>query len=206
MRIREDMVKANRLKGENIYLKPLDYQDALKIRQWGSHENKLFIDYNLSDLTETQIHFWYSTKKKNFRKSYFAIYNNEDRMIGYMGVKDINLFKKESFLGIVLDPNFLEMGYGTESIRVFLRYYFYEMKMKKILLDVNAFNTRAIRAYEKLGFLYITEYLGEFENQEIDFKDPYYEPYEKYFTYHRGVLLSQIHIMEMDLRRFEMRL
>lgn len=193
------------LKGERVALKPLEYEDALEIRKWGIHENKLFIDYNLAELSATELHYWYIIKKKSLRKAYYAIYDEEDRMIGYLGIKDINLFKKESYLGIVLDPNFMDRGYGTESIQVLLKYYFYEMKMKKICLEVNEFNSRAIHAYEKMGFLYITEYLGEFENQKIDFIDPYYEPYQRYFKVHNGVLLTRIYLMEMDLRRFEMR-
>lgn len=193
------------MRGGRVLLKPLEYEDALKIRFWGIHENKLFEDYNLGDLSKNELQYWYNVKKKNFRRAYYAIYNEEKKMIGYLGIKDINLFKKESYLGIVLDPNYTDRGYGTESIKLLLNYYFYKMKMKKILLEVNEFNARAIHAYENIGFLYICEYLGEFENQEIDFKDPYYEPFFKHFKYHKGKLLTRIYLMEMDARRFEMR-
>ncbi len=199
------MANNQTIQGERIFLKPLEYKDALKIRDWGVHENKLFKDYNLADLSKNEIHYWYSIKKKNFRRSYYAIYNEENRMIGYLGFKDINFFKKESYLGIVLDPNFTDKGYGTESLKLLLNHYFYKLHMKKILLEVNEFNERAIHAYENIGFLYTCEYLGEFENQDIDFKDPYYEPYFKHFKYYNGVLLSRIYLMQLDLRRFEMR-
>ena len=56
------------LKGERVALKPLEYEDALEIRKWGIHENKLFIDYNLAELSATELHYWYIIKKKSLRK------------------------------------------------------------------------------------------------------------------------------------------
>jgi RimJ/RimL family protein N-acetyltransferase len=43
-------------------------------------------------------------------------------------------------------------GYASEAIRLLLRFAFRELDYQKINLDVYAFNERAIRLYEHLGF------------------------------------------------------
>lgn len=44
-------------------------------------------------------------------------------------------------------------GYGTRAIGLMLKYGFAEMGLNRIGLKVAAFNTRAVRTYEKAGFI-----------------------------------------------------
>ncbi len=50
------------------------------------------------------------------------------------------------------EPSFWSHGYGTEAMRVVLRYGFDVLGLNKISLDVLEYNTRALRTYERLGF------------------------------------------------------
>ena len=43
-------------------------------------------------------------------------------------------------------------GYGTEAMRMILRYGFETLNLHRIALEVYAFNPRAIHVYEKVGF------------------------------------------------------
>jgi RimJ/RimL family protein N-acetyltransferase len=43
-------------------------------------------------------------------------------------------------------------GYGSEAMRLMVNYGFKELNLHRIELDVFAFNTRAIRVYEHIGF------------------------------------------------------
>lgn len=54
---------------------------------------------------------------------------------------------------IAIGPQSVGQGYGLDATRVLLRYGFDELGLHKIELQVWAFNTRAIRAYEKAGFV-----------------------------------------------------
>ena len=74
--------------------------------------------------------------------------------------------------------------------------------MKKMNLDVNEFNTRAINLYKKIGFKKKVEYLGLFENQDIDFNDKEYENYKDYFVINRGVIYSRIYTMSLESSRY----
>jgi len=44
-------------------------------------------------------------------------------------------------------------GHGTDAVRLLLRYGFNELNLNRICLHVYSFNTRAIRCYEKAGFV-----------------------------------------------------
>lgn len=53
----------------------------------------------------------------------------------------------------IFDRRFWSHGYGTEAIRLLLAYAFSTMGLHRVDLRVLAYNTRAIRAYEKCGFI-----------------------------------------------------
>jgi RimJ/RimL family protein N-acetyltransferase len=51
------------------------------------------------------------------------------------------------------DTNFLGKGYGSEAIRLILRYAFTDLNLHRVSVRVLAYNQRALRAYEKCGFI-----------------------------------------------------
>lgn len=55
------------------------------------------------------------------------------------------------FIGIGSD-NYRGKGYGTDAMRLVLRYFFRDMAVRKVQLSVYDFNTRALASYRKCGF------------------------------------------------------
>jgi len=53
----------------------------------------------------------------------------------------------------IFDRRFWSLGYGSEAIRLLLGYAFGTLSLHRVDLRVLAYNTRAIRAYEKCGFV-----------------------------------------------------
>lgn len=53
----------------------------------------------------------------------------------------------------ILDPEALGKGLGTEAIRAIAEFAFDKLGLHKLSMRVLAFNTRAIRAYERVGFI-----------------------------------------------------
>jgi RimJ/RimL family protein N-acetyltransferase len=53
----------------------------------------------------------------------------------------------------ILDKSALGKGLGTEAIRAIAEFSFDTLKLHKLSMRVLAFNTRAIRAYERVGFV-----------------------------------------------------
>jgi RimJ/RimL family protein N-acetyltransferase len=74
----------------------------------------------------------------------------------YLGELVLNELDEENAsmnFRIALLPGFPGSGYGTEATTVMLDYAFTELGLHRISLDVYSFNPRALRSYEKAGFV-----------------------------------------------------
>ncbi len=77
------------------------------------------------------------------------------QMIGNSGFFSIDWRNRNAELGIFIgDKNYWDQGYGTEGVRLLLRHGFSTLNLHRIFLRVFEDNPRAIRAYEKAGFIH----------------------------------------------------
>jgi len=133
----------------------------------------------------------YTEKIKGNGCDYPFIIYIDDKPIGYIQTSDLyayrTLCKNPKGLFINEEPgtfcldlfigeeNYLNKGYGTEIVKAFVNKLLTEFKAKKIVLDPACSNKRAIRCYEKAGFVVtkrehdgVNECLGmEFMNNSI---------------------------------------
>jgi RimJ/RimL family protein N-acetyltransferase len=78
----------------------------------------------------------------------------DDKFIGFVAFDGINWQHGDTFIGIGIgDPAYRGNGYGTDALRVMLRYGFSELNLQRIQLNVFSYNERAIRSYLKTGFV-----------------------------------------------------
>ncbi|HXQ36514.1 MAG TPA: GNAT family protein, partial [Anaerolineales bacterium] len=52
------------------------------------------------------------------------------------------------------ERDFWGRGYGTDVMKVILRYAFMEINLRRVTLSVFEYNPRAVRSYEKAGFVH----------------------------------------------------
>ena len=85
----------------------------------------------------------------------FAIETLEKRQfIGKCGFVKINWKNRVGELAILIGEKQLHgRGYGADAIRTLCRFGFEEMNLHKIKATVFAFNEKALRCYEKCGFI-----------------------------------------------------
>lgn len=77
------------------------------------------------------------------------------QLIGNSGFFSIDWRNRNAELGIFIgDKNYWDQGYGTEGVRLLLRHGFSTLNLHRIFLRVFEDNPRAIRAYEKAGFIH----------------------------------------------------
>lgn len=190
------------IKGKRILIKKLEVEDVFQMRDWGFHKNPLLSDYNFPQMSNREIESWHKIKTKSFRDKYYGIKDRQGRLIGYMGIKNIRIIKRESTLGIVFDPNKMDQGYGTETLSVFLNYYFTQMNMKRMYLEVAEFNTRAKRLYEKIGFREDGYYLDLFFNKDLDLSNPYYLDKKSSFVIDGKKIYNYIYKMKLEKEVF----
>lgn len=191
-----------KIRGLRIDIDSLKLDDVFEMRKWGIHENPLLEDYNFPVMNDSEIRTWYRMKTNSPYNKYFSIKDKNGSLIGYMGMKNIKILRRSSTLGLVLDPDKVEQGYGTEILETFLYHYFTKMRMRKMILEVSAFNKRAYRLYEKIGFIKYKEYIEEFFNQYLDLNDSYYLEEKSSFEIVSENIYNYIYKMSLTRKRF----
>jgi RimJ/RimL family protein N-acetyltransferase len=95
-------------------------------------------------------------EKENPDEFFFSIHAIDDnRLIGDIGLDGVLWNHGDAFVGIGIgEREFWGKGYGTEAMRLILRYAFSELNLWRVSLDVFEYNPRAIRSYEKVGFIH----------------------------------------------------
>ena len=78
----------------------------------------------------------------------------DDRVIGYIGLA-MRWANQDAWVFIGLGERaYWGKGYGTDAMRVLLRYAFHELNLQRVTLGVFDDNQRARRSYEKAGFVF----------------------------------------------------
>jgi RimJ/RimL family protein N-acetyltransferase len=132
--------------------------DAVDLLRWGKHEDVLLDSYNLGLRTVEDTRRWLDSRMSYCDAQLYSVRSTaEDRVVGYISIREIDLANRSSVLGISFDPGVMGRGYGTDALNAFLRCYFETWNYKSMRLDVAAPNLRARRCYEKCGFRYVGE-------------------------------------------------
>lgn len=151
------MKNFKKLVGKRIYLSPKgsSEEEIEKFTEWMN-------DFQVTDYTgRTSQIMTYAMEKdylenseKNTEKRTFNIINLEDdKLIGVLGLENINWVARNAVLGIFIgDKDFRSNGYGTEAIQLILEYGFKYLNLHNIRLDLLAINERAHKCYLKCGF------------------------------------------------------
>jgi RimJ/RimL family protein N-acetyltransferase len=79
---------------------------------------------------------------------------DDDRLLGDIGLEVINDWgSRDSFVGLgICNREDWGKGYGTDAMKIMLRFAFTELNLRRVTLTVFEYNPRAIRSYEKAGF------------------------------------------------------
>ena len=95
-------------------------------------------------------------EKRTLDEMFFAIRSlEEDALIGFIGLFDFFHQHGDTLVAIALgERKYWGKGYGTDAMRVMLRYAFNELNLRRVGLIVFDYNPRAMRSYEKAGFIH----------------------------------------------------
>lgn len=98
---------------------------------------------------------WYARdSKRNEKRIVYLIYElSTMRPIGCTDLRDVNYRDQTAWFDVFIgEKDSWGKGYATETTRLMLEYGFEALGLHAILLQVNADNERAIRAYTRAGF------------------------------------------------------
>lgn len=156
------------IKGERIYIESLQLSDVYQMMNWKKAEDILSREYHFLTTKDGNVKEWYEARVARKNMKSYSVKTYSGKVIGFISIRDINRFFKTAVLGITFDMNYVNCGYGTESLRIFLDYYFNELKMRTLFLDVARHNKRAVKCYENLGFEHVRQYYARLEDEYYD--------------------------------------
>jgi len=79
----------------------------------------------------------------------------DDLIIGFISLGGFNWQARSAWVGIGIgEPDYRGKGYGSDAMNVMARYAFCYLNLNRINLNVFEFNPRAVRSYEKCGFVH----------------------------------------------------
>lgn len=142
-----------KLVGDRIYLSPRNPEDYEKFVEWLN-------DFETTDYTGRSGQLMsipgekeYLNNDNNPEAIFSIVTLDGDKMIGSVGLEQINNIDRSATLGIFIgDKEYRGQGYGTEAIRLILEYGFKYRNLHNINLDLMSFNERAYKCYLKCGF------------------------------------------------------
>ncbi|AZR73371.1 hypothetical protein BBF96_08235 [Anoxybacter fermentans] len=73
--------------------------------------------------------------------------------MGHIGFNEVSWKDRKATVGLFLGKEYWGKGYGTDALMSMCHYGFTQLNFQRIQLQVFAFNRRAIRCYEKCGFI-----------------------------------------------------
>ena len=146
-----------KLIGKKCYLSPIDVNDAPIYTAW---LNDSEVNANLT-LASSVISL---EAEKEFLQKIAAEHNyaivdiGTDSLIGNAGLHSVNYLHRNAEIGIFIgDKSCWGKGFGTEALSLLIDYAYKVLNLHNIFLKTYAFNKRAIRCYEKIGFKKIGE-------------------------------------------------
>jgi RimJ/RimL family protein N-acetyltransferase len=140
--------------GQRIYFRPLEPADELLLRRFINDPHNWQGLHTRGPINECREREWIDQQGKSTTDFVWGIVvRDDDRLIGTTGLHQIDPIARKAEFGInVGDRAFQSKGYGTEAVRLALRYGFEELNLNRLALSVFANNPRAISCYQKVGF------------------------------------------------------
>jgi RimJ/RimL family protein N-acetyltransferase len=152
------------LTSENVVLRPFDLShDICAIRQMLQDPEVLKLTGSIHDpghgpewdeSAEARCRDWYGSRKDQLDRLDLAVVDKATgRCVGEVVFNEWSEAGNSCNFRTLIGPRGRDRGLGTEAIRMFIGYGFERLGLRRISLDVLAFNPRAKRVYEKIGFV-----------------------------------------------------
>lgn len=140
--------------GKSVLIRPVEREDLESIFNWSG-------DFEINETSSFSIDFPGKDEiaerlEKNIAGQVtveFAIVEKESKkIIGECIIADLDYTNKKCLCSIYIgDAENRDKGYGTESLKLIMRFVFYDLGLNRMGLWVFDFNKRAMRCFKKCG-------------------------------------------------------
>lgn len=154
------LTKVDAIPTSDVVLRELTRADVDEMAKWPRFSEPQLAWANLDLHTARERDAYYELGRSNATRKRFVALSRRGKVLGTLGLRNIDHFAGEGTLGIIIRADEVGRGYGTDAIRNILFYAFDTLGLRRVLLDVAETNLRARRCYEKIGFSDWGRHLG----------------------------------------------
>ncbi|MFA4941224.1 MAG: GNAT family protein [Patescibacteria group bacterium] len=143
------------LKGEKVILKPIKVSEAENFLRWFKDLTVTqYINNDGKNLNLRKEKIKIKDIRKNKNQIVWSIYTKNGTHIGSTGLHNIDLKRnKKAIWGIVIgDKSYWGQGYGTDVLKIILKFSFGRLKLNRVELSVFPPNIAGFKCYTKCGF------------------------------------------------------
>lgn len=144
------------LRGDVVRLRSLSEKDLPKLVSWWNDPAwKVYQSGVVAPSSDTSVAEQFRSWSKNNSSGGFGFSIEEiktGQLLGHVTLWGIDPVVRIGNIGIIIGGEHVDQGFGTDAIRVLLRFAFEELCVNKVELCVWEFNLRAAHVYKRLGF------------------------------------------------------
>jgi RimJ/RimL family protein N-acetyltransferase len=139
--------------GKKIRLRAIERSDIPAFVRWFNDPEVIQYTATYMPMSQAQEERWFEAQLEERDRFIFGIETLDGRLIGNLGLINIDWKNSHALLGIVIgEKEYWGHGYGTDAIMALLGFTFKQMNLHRVHLTTYEYNKRAIRCYEKCGF------------------------------------------------------
>jgi RimJ/RimL family protein N-acetyltransferase len=143
------------LVGKRLKIRLFHPEDEEKRQAWAKFVDPYQTKYNFPPRNPGANLAVYHRLRDRIR---LAVVDELNDLAGYISLKAVLGDPNAAELGICFAADRVGKGYGEEAMRLVLEWAEHSVGLNKVLLEVDQVNLRAIRLYQRLGFVKLTEF------------------------------------------------
>ena len=148
------MISESILEGEKVRLRPMEEDDLPSFVQWlADKEVTRWLAEMSFAPTLDQEREWFEGRRGDPDSLMWAIETADGDLVGSTELRLAPVRKKAEFGIVIGEKSKWDSGLGTEALRLILGYAFGELELNRVELTTAEDNARALRVYERLGFV-----------------------------------------------------
>jgi diamine N-acetyltransferase len=137
-----------------INLRQLQLKDTDGMLEWMYNAELMEnFRFDASKMTREKAEEFILQSHNDLIDKHYAIVSDEDEYLGTISLKNIDQESKNGEYAIALRKKVIGTGAAREATKLLLEKAFFHLELEKVYLNVLSENKRAIRFYEKYGFV-----------------------------------------------------
>jgi len=142
------------LVGQKVFLRITTPLDVSNMYPWSlaCEPQSLSCRPRILRTAEEAVEGFKAMKKSADRQSFSVLRKEDKALVGRINYFDLNSLNRSVELGLLIDPDEHRKGYGSDAMKVLIRYLFQYRGLNKVHAQTAGFNQGTIALLEKLGF------------------------------------------------------